>query len=218
MPLQHSIFVANTTISTLASQYHLTQVAGMAGVEVTVGEMAAPVAPPAEEQPQPPPLAAVLEEPQQPQQQPPPLAPMPEVTMTLESTELPQAQPPLPEEPQDAAQLPPLEVKVVVDSAAGAAGVVQTKGPGTPTGAKRSREGGEEKDGEKKWSGWPGDNVFRMVVPVQKVGGIIGRKGEFVKKMCEETRSRIKILEGVPGTPERIVSSFTFTCSCKFFM
>lgn len=186
----------------------------MAGVEVTVGEMAAPVAPPAEEQPQPPPLVAALEEPQQ----PPPLAPTPEVTMIVESTELPQAQPPLPEEPQDAAQLPTLEVKVVVDSAPGAAGVVQSKGPGTPTGAKRGREGGEEKDGEKKWSGWPGDNVFRMVVPVQKVGGIIGRKGEFVKKMCEETRSRIKILEGVPGTPERIVSAFTFTCSCKFFI
>ena len=85
------------------------------------------------------------------------------------------------------------------------------KGPPTPTGVKRSRDGGEEKDGEKKWAGWPGDNVFRLVVPVQKVGGIIGRKGEFVKKMCEETRSRIKILEGVPGTAERIVSHFSCT-------
>lgn len=58
---------------------------------------------------------------------------------------------------------------------------------------------------DKKWPGWPGDNVFRLLVPVQKVGGIIGRKGEFVKKMCEETRSRIKILEGIQGTPERTV-------------
>lgn len=81
-----------------------------------------------------------------------------------------------------------------------------TKGPGTPTGTKRGRDSlGEDKDGEKRWAGWPGENVFRLVVPVQKVGGIIGRKGEFVKKMCEETRSRIKILEGVPGTAERIV-------------
>ncbi|KAG0627131.1 hypothetical protein M758_2G176200 [Ceratodon purpureus] len=84
-------------------------------------------------------------------------------------------------------------------------GLDGAKGPPTPTGVKRGRDGGEEKDGEKKWAGWPGDNVFRLVVPVQKVGGIIGRKGEFVKKMCEETRSRIKILEGVPGTAERIV-------------
>lgn len=100
---------------------------------------------------------------------------------------------------------PPAEEEGKVDS-----GLDGAKGPPTPTGVKRTRDGGEEKDGEKKWAGWPGDNVFRLVVPVQKVGGIIGRKGEFVKKMCEETRSRIKILEGVPGTAERIVSSGFF--------
>ena len=59
---------------------------------------------------------------------------------------------------------------------------------------------------DKKWPGWPGDNVFQLLVPVQKFGGIIGCKGEFVKKMCEETRSRIKILEGIQGTPECTVS------------
>ena len=60
---------------------------------------------------------------------------------------------------------------------------------------------------EKKWPGWPGENVFRMLVPVQKVGGIIGRKGEYIKKTCEETKARIKILDG-PGTTERIVSFY----------
>lgn len=58
---------------------------------------------------------------------------------------------------------------------------------------------------EKKWPGWPGENVFRLLVPVQKVGGIIGRKGEYIKKTCEETRARIKILDGPPGTQERTV-------------
>ena len=58
----------------------------------------------------------------------------------------------------------------------------------------------------KKWPGWPADNVFRLLVPVLKVGGIIGCKGEFVKNKCEETRSRIKILEGIQGTPEHTVS------------
>ncbi|GFZ19764.1 RNA-binding KH domain-containing protein [Actinidia rufa] len=58
---------------------------------------------------------------------------------------------------------------------------------------------------EKKWPGWPGENVFRMLVPAQKVGGIIGRKGEYIKKMCEETKARIKILDGPPGTIERTV-------------
>lgn len=59
---------------------------------------------------------------------------------------------------------------------------------------------------DKKWPGWPGENVFRMLVPVQKVGGIIGRKGEYIKKVCEEAKARIKILDGPPGTTERAVS------------
>jgi poly(rC)-binding protein 2/3/4 len=59
---------------------------------------------------------------------------------------------------------------------------------------------------EKKWPGWPGESVFRMLVPAQKVGGIIGRKGEFIKKIVEETRARVKILDGPPGTSERAVS------------
>ncbi|RYR51349.1 hypothetical protein Ahy_A06g026366 isoform B [Arachis hypogaea] len=69
---------------------------------------------------------------------------------------------------------------------------------------------GHENDSQgheiKKWPGWPGENVFRMLVPVQKVGSIIGRKGEFIKKITEETKARIKILDGPPGTMERAVS------------
>ncbi|KAL6338585.1 hypothetical protein AAG906_021300 [Vitis piasezkii] len=59
--------------------------------------------------------------------------------------------------------------------------------------------------GGEKWPGWPGENVFRMLIPVQKVGYIIGRKGEHIKKLSEETKARIKILDGPPGTSERAV-------------
>ncbi|XP_010259900.1 PREDICTED: RNA-binding KH domain-containing protein PEPPER-like [Nelumbo nucifera] len=58
---------------------------------------------------------------------------------------------------------------------------------------------------EKKWPGWPGNSVFRLIVPVLKVGSIIGRKGELVKKICEETRARVRILDGPIGTSDRIV-------------
>ncbi|XP_062077391.1 RNA-binding KH domain-containing protein PEPPER [Humulus lupulus] len=58
---------------------------------------------------------------------------------------------------------------------------------------------------DKRWPGWPGDCVFRLIVPVLKVGSIIGRKGELIKKMCEETRARIRVLDGAVGTPDRIV-------------
>jgi poly(rC)-binding protein 2/3/4 len=59
---------------------------------------------------------------------------------------------------------------------------------------------------DKRWPGWPGNSVFRILVPAQKVGAIIGRKGEFIKRMCEESKARIKILDGPPGVPERAVS------------
>lgn len=59
---------------------------------------------------------------------------------------------------------------------------------------------------DKKWPGWPGDCVFRLIVPVVKVGSIIGRKGDLIKKMCEETRARIRVLDGAVGTPDRVVS------------
>ena len=62
----------------------------------------------------------------------------------------------------------------------------------------------------KRWPGWPGDSVLRLVVPVLKVGSIIGRKGELIKRLVEETKARVRILEGPVGATERIVSSATF--------
>ncbi|KAL6496379.1 hypothetical protein OROGR_029637 [Orobanche gracilis] len=56
-----------------------------------------------------------------------------------------------------------------------------------------------------KWPGWPGYSVFRLVVPVLKVGGIIGRKGDLVKKLVEETRARVRVLDGPLTSPDRIV-------------
>ncbi|KAL9226925.1 hypothetical protein vseg_002682 [Gypsophila vaccaria] len=56
-----------------------------------------------------------------------------------------------------------------------------------------------------KWPGWPGDNVFRLIVPVVKVGGIIGRKGELIKKLCDDTRARVRVLDAPLGTPDRVV-------------
>lgn len=67
-----------------------------------------------------------------------------------------------------------------------------------------SEEGGGV-GGENRWPGWPGACVFRLIVPVTKVGSIIGRKGELIKKMCEDTRARIKVLDGPVGNPDRIV-------------
>ncbi|KAH7687520.1 K Homology domain-containing protein [Dioscorea alata] len=63
----------------------------------------------------------------------------------------------------------------------------------------------EEASVKDKWPGWPGDNVFRLIIPVAKVGCIIGRKGELVKKICEETRASVRVLDGPVGISDRIV-------------
>ncbi|TYI55459.1 hypothetical protein E1A91_D11G143400v1 [Gossypium mustelinum] len=74
-----------------------------------------------------------------------------------------------------------------------------------PLQPKETEMQGAGGDGEKKWPGWPGENVFRMLVPAQKVGTIIGPKGEFIRKISDESRARIKILDGPPTTSERAV-------------
>ncbi|KAL9254648.1 RNA-binding KH domain-containing protein [Drosera capensis] len=59
-------------------------------------------------------------------------------------------------------------------------------------------------EASEKWPGWPGDCVFRLIVPVTKVGSIIGRKGELIKKMCDESRAKIRVLDGpVANHPDR---------------
>uniref|UniRef100_A0A7N0VH52 K Homology domain-containing protein n=1 Tax=Kalanchoe fedtschenkoi TaxID=63787 RepID=A0A7N0VH52_KALFE len=57
-----------------------------------------------------------------------------------------------------------------------------------------------------KWPGWPGYCVFRIIVPVTKVGTIIGRKGDLIRKLCEDTRARVRVLDPPPiPTSDRIV-------------
>jgi len=68
----------------------------------------------------------------------------------------------------------------------------------------------ESESAGKRWPGWPGHCVFRLIVPVLKVGIIIGRKGELIKKTCEETHARIRVLDAPVGTPDRIVSFLSF--------
>uniref|UniRef100_A0ACD5V8K5 Uncharacterized protein n=1 Tax=Avena sativa TaxID=4498 RepID=A0ACD5V8K5_AVESA len=56
-----------------------------------------------------------------------------------------------------------------------------------------------------RWPGYPGASVFRLVVAGDKVGGLIGRAGEIIRRLCEETRARVRILEAMDGVASRIV-------------
>ena len=94
-------------------------------------------------------------------------------------------------------QVPEVQVQDRAELSAGAIGPSEEDVPGVDVAAPSTEEA--------HWPGWPGESVFRMVVPVHKVGSIIGRKGEFVKRMSEESRARIRIIEGIQGIDERVV-------------
>ncbi|KAL3623487.1 hypothetical protein CASFOL_032303 [Castilleja foliolosa] len=105
----------------------------------------------------------------------------------------------------------PTETSAEQTAAAGAAETECEDGRASLTESPDAAEATEvEKDKrleelKAQWSGWPGYSVFRLVVPVLKVGSIIGRKGDLVKKLVEETRARVRVLDGPLTCPDQIV-------------
>ena len=49
------------------------------------------------------------------------------------------------------------------------------------------------------------ETVFRMLIHPMKVGAVIGKGGDRVKQMREETGARVKVAMGVPDCNERVV-------------
>ncbi|KAL8483801.1 hypothetical protein ACS0TY_026472 [Phlomoides rotata] len=82
---------------------------------------------------------------------------------------------------------------------------IEVEAPSTEATMAAERKEKELADIKAKWPGWPGYCVFRIVVPVLKVGSIIGRKGDLIKKLVEETRARVRVLDGPSSSPDRIV-------------
>ncbi|KAM0823823.1 hypothetical protein ACQ4PT_070607 [Festuca glaucescens] len=66
-------------------------------------------------------------------------------------------------------------------------------------------EGEVEAEAAPRWPGFPGASVFRLVVAGDKVGGLIGRRGEIIRRLCEETRARVRVLDSMDGGASRIV-------------
>ncbi|KAM0845509.1 hypothetical protein ACQ4PT_056313 [Festuca glaucescens] len=62
-----------------------------------------------------------------------------------------------------------------------------------------------EAEAAPRWPGFPGTSVFRLVVAGDKVGGLIGRRGEIIRRLCEETRVRVRVLDSMDGGASRIV-------------
>jgi len=53
------------------------------------------------------------------------------------------------------------------------------------------------------------DTVFRYLCPVKKIGSVIGRGGDIVKQLRNDTRSKIRIGEAIPGCDERVITIYS---------
>lgn len=63
------------------------------------------------------------------------------------------------------------------------------------------------KFGEQSLSSSPGtsETVYRILCPSRKIGSVLGKGGEIIKALREETQAKITVAESVPGSEERVV-------------
>lgn len=51
----------------------------------------------------------------------------------------------------------------------------------------------------------PIDTVYRILCPSRKIGGVIGKGGNIVKALREETQAKITVADSVSGSDERVI-------------
>ncbi|GAY43915.1 hypothetical protein CUMW_078220 [Citrus unshiu] len=51
----------------------------------------------------------------------------------------------------------------------------------------------------------PADTVYRILCPSRKIGGVIGKGGNIVKSLREETQAKITVADTIPGSEERVI-------------
>lgn len=49
------------------------------------------------------------------------------------------------------------------------------------------------------------DTVYRILCPGEKIGSVIGKGGDIIKSLRQETHAKIKIADSIPGVVERVI-------------
>lgn len=75
-------------------------------------------------------------------------------------------------------------------------------------GRKKRRNSGPERE---SFAIGAEDTVYRYLCPGRKIGSIIGRGGEIVKKIRADSKSKIRIGETVNGCDERVVTIYSLS-------
>ncbi|KAL6641248.1 hypothetical protein ACP70R_019429 [Stipagrostis hirtigluma subsp. patula] len=56
----------------------------------------------------------------------------------------------------------------------------------------------------------PIETIYRILCPVKKIGSVLGRGGDIVKALREETKAKIRVADSIPGAEERVIIIFNY--------
>lgn len=56
----------------------------------------------------------------------------------------------------------------------------------------------------------PIETIYRILCPVKKIGSVLGRGGDIVKAIREETKAKIRVADSIPGADERVIIIFNY--------
>ncbi|OWM71687.1 hypothetical protein CDL15_Pgr005875 [Punica granatum] len=69
------------------------------------------------------------------------------------------------------------------------------------------------------WPAWPVPSVFRMLLPPQKLDGLLRHDGEHIEKLFAKTGAHIRIVDDPFGMALKVVYDLSFyrilPCKCK---
>ncbi|KAG8092106.1 hypothetical protein GUJ93_ZPchr0012g20690 [Zizania palustris] len=73
---------------------------------------------------------------------------------------------------------------------------------------KRKRLHSRHNDGS--MSSQPIETIYRILCPVKKIGSVLGRGGDVVKALRDETKAKIRVADSIPGADERVIIIFNY--------
>ncbi|AQK64890.1 Flowering locus K homology domain [Zea mays] len=56
----------------------------------------------------------------------------------------------------------------------------------------------------------PIETIYRILCPAKKIGSVLGRGGDIVKALREETKAKIRVADSIPGADERVIIIFNY--------
>ncbi|WOL02845.1 KH domain-containing protein HEN4 isoform X6 [Canna indica] len=56
----------------------------------------------------------------------------------------------------------------------------------------------------------PIDTIYRILCPVKKIGSVLGKGGEIVNALRDETHAKIRVADAIPGAEERVIIIFSY--------